>query len=124
MKENEIEINGVQYIKKELCNQTAPELNGMPFVIIRTQSAGVHFGYLKKRESTLAGIEVELIKSRRVWYWDGAASLSQMAVDGVNKPENCKFSMEVESIRLVAIEIISVTEKAQSNLTKVQIWKK
>lgn len=123
MKENEIEINGVRYIKKELCNQTASELNGMPFVIIRTQSAGVHFGYLKKRESTLAGIEVELIESRRVWYWDGAASLSQMAVDGVNKPENCKFSMEVESIQLVAIEIISVTEKAQSNLTKVKIWK-
>jgi len=94
-----------------------------PFVIIRTYSAGVHFGYLKKRESTLAGIEVELTNARRVWYWDGAATLSQMAVDGVKKPENCKFSVEVESIQLLAIEIISVTEKAKNNLQNVPIWK-
>jgi hypothetical protein len=91
-----------------------------PFVIIRTHSAGVHFGYLKSRN----GKEVTLTKSRRVWYWKGAASLSQMATDGVNVPKECKFTVEVESITLTeAIEIIPCTEKAKTNLQNVPVWK-
>ena len=57
------------------------------YVIVRTYSAGVFAGTLIKKE----GNEVEMHNARRLWYWDGAASLSQLAEEGVKKPENCKF---------------------------------
>ena len=109
---NEIFVNGERYVK---ATESTTE-----WVIIRTYSAGVHFGVLKRRE----GKEVELTTARRIWYWDGAASLSQMAVDGVSKPENCKFSVVVPSITLTeAIEIIPCTEKAVKSINGVKEWK-
>lgn len=90
------------------------------YVICRTYSAGVFAGYLKSRD----GQEVVLSNARRLWYWDGAASLSQLSVDGVSKPENCKFPCEVKSVILLqAIEILPCTEEAQLSIKNVPIWK-
>ena len=90
------------------------------YVIVRTYSAGVHAGTLESYE----GKEVVLKNARRLWYWDGAASLSQLAVDGVSKPENCKFPTEVAEILLTeAIEIIPTTIKAQESIASVKVWK-
>ena len=98
----------------------ADQQNGLPYVLIRTYSAGVHVGYLAERN----GKEVKLVNSRRLWYWDGAASLSQLALEGVRKPSNCKFSVELPQIELTeAIEIIQVTKEAQENIAKVPVWK-
>ena len=92
-----------------------------PYVIVRTYSAGVFAGTLENRE----GKEVTLSNARRLWYWEGAASLSQLAMEGVKKPESCKFPQEVDEILLTeAIEILSVTPEAQSNISKVPVWKK
>ena len=91
------------------------------YVIVRTYSAGVFAGYLVSRK----GKEVELRDARRLWYWDGAASLSQLAEDGVSKPENCKFPVEVKEVILTeAIEILSVTKKAQKSIKDVKVWMK
>ena len=91
----------------------------MKYVIIRTYSAGVFAGHLKKRK----GKEVDLVKARRLWYWSGAASLSQLAMEGVTKPGECKFPCEVDSITLTeAIEIIPCTGKAQKSIAAVKIW--
>ena len=118
---NEIEVNGIVYVKKDSVTQLAEKYDGMDYVIIRTYSAGVHAGYLKHRD----GKEVVLVNSRRIWYWDGAASLSQLAVDGVSKPENCKFAMSLPNIILTeAIEIIVCSEKAKNNIEGVPVWKK
>ena len=117
---NEAEINGKKYVLKGQELSLAKKVDGMKYVIIRTYSAGVFAGYLKKRE----GKEVELKQARRLWYWDGAASLSQLAIDGVSKPQNCKFPAEVENIILTeAIEIIPCSEKAQKSIGMVGIWK-
>lgn len=90
-------------------------------VIVRTYSAGVHYGTLASRD----GKEVVLNDSRRIWYWDGAASLSQMAVEGVSKPQNCKFSVPVAEILLTeAIEIIPATETADASISGVSPWRK
>ncbi|MCK4328755.1 hypothetical protein KAX02_02825 [candidate division WOR-3 bacterium] len=70
-------------------------------------------------------MEVELKNARRIWYWDGAASLSQLAMEGVSKPESCKFPCEVTKITLTeAIEIIPCTQKAIDSIRSVKIWKK
>ena len=52
--------------------------------------------------------------ARRLWYWQGAASLSQLAIDGVTQPTKCKFPEAVDRVELLqVIEILDVTQKAQ-----------
>lgn len=89
------------------------------YVIVRTYSAGVFAGELKERN----GKEVILKNARRLWYWSGAASLSQLATDGTNDPTECKFPCEVDEVLLLeAIEILSVTKKAKESIKSVKIW--
>lgn len=91
------------------------------YIICRTYSAGVFAGTLVSRN----GQEVELKQARRLWYWDGAASLSQLAMEGVTKPENCKFPCEVSSVVLLnAIELLPVTTQAKKSIAQVAIWKR
>ena len=90
------------------------------FVIVRTYTAGVFAGTLKKR----TGKEVELANARRLWYWQGAASLSQLAVSGTSKPEQCKFPVAVPSVTLTeVIEILDVTPEARKSIENVPVWK-
>jgi hypothetical protein len=90
------------------------------YVIVRTYSAGVFAGYLVRRN----GKEVKLTNARRIWYWKGAASLSQLAQEGTVCPNECKFPCEVDQVELTeAIEILSVTEKAKASIAEVPIWK-
>ena len=108
-------INGTTYVPETEATTIA---DGMKYVIVRTYSAGVHMGYLKDRK--IGGKEVTLVNARRAWYWAGAFTLSAMAVDGVSKPDECKFSTTVPEIILTeAIEIIPCTEKAKEILEGV-----
>lgn len=120
---DKIVIKGVTYVPEDSIQKLAPSVDGLRLVMVRTQDAGVHYGYLKERNSTPAGIEVTLVNARRAWYWSGAASLSQLATDGTSSPDACKFPCPVRSIDLVAIEIIDVTDAAKASLDKVEIWK-
>ena len=89
-------------------------------VIVRGDRSGVFFGTLAEKEGT----EVKLNNCRRLWYWDGAASISQLAVDGTTRPTNCKFTVTVDEIIITdAIEIIACTEKAADKIEKVAEWK-
>ena len=91
------------------------------YVIVRTYTAGVFAGELVSRK----GQEVVLKNARRIWYWSGAASLSQLAMEGTSDPNNCKFPCEVSRVELIqAIEIIDVTEKAKESIKAVPVWKK
>ena len=91
------------------------------YYIVRTYSAGVFAGEIESRN----GKEVIMNNARRLWYWDGAASLSQLAMEGVSKPENCKFPCEVNRIILLeAIEILYVTDIAKKSIKDVPIWKR
>ena len=90
------------------------------YVMVRTYSAGVFAGYLKSRK----GQEVELTTARRIWYWDGAASLSQLAQSGTSKPDKCKFPEPVDSVILTqAIEIIPISSVAQKSIEGVPVWR-
>jgi hypothetical protein len=114
-----IKIDEVEYVRKDGVNKPAEQVDGMPYVIVRTYSAGVFAGYLKSRD----GKEVSMVNARRLYYWDGAASLSQLAQDGVSKPQNCKFPCEVDVELTEAIEILPVSDKAQKSIKSVGIWK-
>ena len=98
----------------------AKTMKGKKYVIVRTYSAGVFAGYLESRQEK----EAVVLNARKIWYWDGAASLAQLAVDGTSKPENCKFPTEVSRIELTeVIEILDVTEKARKSIAGVPEWK-
>lgn len=92
------------------------------FVIIRTDSAGVHMGYLKSEEKVNGFYAVELVNTRRIWSWDGANCLSNLAIYGSKKPENCRISGVLPSNKLMAIEIILVTDKGKANLEAIPEW--
>lgn len=91
----------------------------MGYVICRTYSAGVFAGELESRD----GKEVVLTNARRLWRWDGAASLSQLAQTGTSKPEKCKFPIPVDRVTLTeAIEILEVTPAAKKSIEEVPVW--
>ena len=107
-------INGVEYIRKDSAKMSEN------YCIVRTYSAGVFAGEIESR----SGKEVVLKNARRIWYWSGAASLSQLAMEGTSQPEKCKFPCEVDTVMLTeAIEILPCTEKAQKSIKEVKVWK-
>ena len=86
-------------------------------VIIRGSRSGVEFGKLVAQN----GSEVTLENARR----SGAASLSQLAKDGTSNPNDCKFTVTVDSITILdAIEIIPCTDKAIKSIEEVSTWKR
>ena len=89
--------------------------------IIRTSDNDIHFAEI---ESRIDG-EAVLRNSRRIWYWSGAASTSQLAVDGVANPNECKFTIVVPKMTIRNIvEIIPCTEKATESLSGVKVWRR
>ena len=117
---NEIEVNGVKYVQKG-AHEAAPEMCADGFCIVRTFSAGVFAGYLPGWDGGKIGT---VTNARRLWYWSGAASLSQMAMEGVKNGSACKFSMIVPVTRLTEIiEVIPCSKAAFDNIQAVPVWK-
>ncbi len=114
---------------KQLCsifgpkNQQDPGLNNMVGnkVIIRTCSAGVHFGELFEK----SGEEVILKNARRLWRWktvNGGISLSEIANHGVDKTES-RISEAIKLIWLKAIEIIPCENSAIKSIEDQDVYK-
>ncbi len=110
---SEVTIDGVVYVPKT----QKPTGN---YVIVRSNMAGVFAGELELRE----GNGVILNNARRLWFWSGAATLSELAVKGVKNPDKCKFPIEVEKIILPEVcEIIPASEECRKSIAKVAEWK-
>lgn len=90
------------------------------YKIVRTYSAGVFAGYIDSR----IGREVIMKNARRIHQWAGAASLSQLAMEGTKNPEECRFPCEVDKVELLeVIEILDCTDEARISIQGVKIWK-
>lgn len=93
------------------------------YCIIRTYSAGVWFGNIQKLDGTVAIVT----NARRIWYWAGAASLSQLATEGTKTPNSCKFTVTItdeEGVYLPqVIEVLPCTKEAVENIKAVKEWK-
>lgn len=77
--------------------------------VVRTYSAGVHIG----KVVSVSGTEVELTESQRLWKWNGAFTLSEVANNGVGKES--RMSMPTDIYLSQSIEIIPTTEKARES---------
>lgn len=91
------------------------------YVIVRADKAGVFFGKLK--EVTEDGYSVVLEDTRKLWYWDGAAAVQEIAVHGVTRPDNCNFTVFVKEACVIGVcEIIPCTDEAIECIKNVKIW--
>ena len=113
----EITIDGVVYTPKS----TKLKKDKLTYCIVRTYSAGVFAGYV---DTNKKGKELTIYDSRRLWYWSGASSLSQLAKEGVKNPSDCKFPCKIEeTILKEVVEIIPATLACQKSIDGVSIWK-
>lgn len=112
-----ITIDEVKYIRADSV-QTAPDMSG-DFSIIRCDRSGVFAGIITKEEGNTATV----INVRRLWYWSGAMTLSQLALEGTKNPNECKFTAPNPEIRLKdVIEILPCTKKAEESILGVKVW--
>lgn len=89
--------------------------------IVRCDRAGVFYGEIEERN----GREIKLRNARCLWYWDGAATLLQLAAEGTKAASSCKFTMTIDSLEVLdAIEIIPCTDKAIKSIEGVEEWKR
>lgn len=75
------------------------------YVVVRTYSAGCFAGVLDSR----SGKEAMLSSARRLWYWSGANSLSELAMKGPSRPDECKFAVPITVLVTEVIEVIDAT---------------
>jgi hypothetical protein len=97
--------------------QTHPAIGR--YAVVRTYSAGVHFGQVAGVSNS--GKQVELANARRIWIWDGAFTLNEIATDGIT---GGKLSQQVSVIYLTeAIEIIPCSKDAERCLIQFSTHK-
>ena len=88
--------------------------------IVRCDRSGVFYGEIESR----AGQDVVMKNARCLWRWYGAASLMQLALEGVKQPKDCKFTVTVGSLEVLdAIEILPCTDAAVKSIEAVKLWK-
>jgi hypothetical protein len=89
-------------------------LKDVPICIIRTRDAGVHFGKLEFIANAQHGCyRVAMSNCRRLFNWQGAFTLNQVAVDG---PQSGRASIAHEIHIPQVIEVIPCTDKAIAKL--------
>lgn len=89
------------------------------YYIVRGDRSGVFFGRINYQD----GKEVQMTNARCIWYWCGAASIVELAQNGVKYPDKCKFTLAVEEITITdAIEMIPCTDKSTAIIKAVKEW--
>ena len=88
--------------------------------IVRCDRSGVFYGEIEKRD----GQNITMKHARCLWRWYGAASLMQLALEGVKQPESCKFTVTVDSLEVLdAIEILPCSGAAVESIEEVKPWR-
>lgn len=89
--------------------------------IVRCDKAGVFYGEIKLKTDTT----ITMANVRKVFYWDGACAVEELAKEGTIKPESCKLTVIVDEIELSNwCQIIPCTSKAVKILDNIAIWKR
>lgn len=89
-------------------------------VLVRGNRSGVFFGTLVYQN----GAEVKLYNCRKLYYWDGACAVEELSLNGTANPENCKFTVFVDSLIVSdMIQMILCTEISINSIESVKEWK-
>jgi serine/threonine-protein kinase RIO1 len=118
-----ISIDGTEYVQAQ--QQVRESLDGYRYVIVRSKDSGCWAGWedMEEAEEYRNFNRAKLINARRLWYWEGAATLSQLAEEGVKKPEGCKFPCEVAVVEVLGVcEVIYASPAARLSIAGVKVW--
>ena len=89
--------------------------------IICRSNMGVHSGVLDEAKSTET-VKV-LLKPRRLWRWHSRFTLTELALEGPVKPDQCKFSAEGPTTEITSptngFEILECTDAAMKAILAV-----
>lgn len=100
--------------------KTTKKSTALPYVIIRATGAGCHAGELVSERGT----RIELRNARRLWRWYGAQTLSELAVYGASRPEECRFAPPVaRQVILAACEIIYCQPEGEKMIRECSEWR-
>ncbi len=94
------------------------------FVIVRTYGMGCSYGELDPASTETLKI---LKNARKLHYWDGAATLAQLAETGTVCPEKCRFTAPVSRVELTSpqgFEVFDVTEAGRASIASVKEWRR
>lgn len=89
------------------------------YYIVRTVNAGVFFGKIKfiNKESIL------MQDVRKLWYWEGAYAVEELALHGTKKPNNCRFTVIIPEMEIAEpVQIIPCTKESVESIQAVEIW--
>lgn len=90
------------------------------YYVIRGDRSGVFAGNIEEKN----GQDVVLTNVRRLWCWNGACSISELAKNGTSTPEDCKFTVTLDKLELTdVIEIIPCTKEAEESIKGVKEWR-
>ena len=87
-------------------------------VIARMYRAGVFMGILAHIDSDI----VRLTNVRRIYYWQGALSVTDMASNGIKGGKVTKPCDVVEFNRSALVEINKCSDKAAECITAIKPW--
>ena len=94
--------------------------NSEQFYIVRADRAGVFFGKVKSKDAN----SVIMTEVRKIFYWEGASAVEQIATDGVSKPNDCKLTVIVDEMEIFTpIQIIPCSKKSILSLQAIREWK-
>ena len=108
-------IDGIEYVP--VGSIAGAKVDGLSPVIVRCTGAGCHFGYLVSRTDNTATLR----KSRRLWSWSGAFTLSELAESGPDVVGS-RFGVELtQDLELAAWhEILGVSAQALAKIALVK----
>lgn len=112
-------VDDVLYVRAD---RSATNKEG--YSVVRTSTAGVHIGFVEEFGTKYHHHQyAKLTSARRLHYWEGACSLSQVAMDGVNESKS-RISVAVPVIELTdVIEVIPCSDKAARFFQTAKEWK-
>lgn len=108
-------------IAVDACDQARFEdaaeiLKGLPPVIVRTRDAGVHFGRLAYIANAHGCYRVVLHGARRIWNWNGANTLNEIAIRG---PAGGKISEPTTNVIPQVIEVLPCTTESEAKINSI-----
>lgn len=89
--------------------------------IIRCDRAGVFYAEIAARRPLEK--EADLANARKIHYWDGAAAVEQIAMDGVDARSRLTVTVPFMTV-MDPIQVIQCTDKAIASLDAVKEWRR
>jgi hypothetical protein len=92
----------------------------MSYSIIRSDRFGVYFAEVKEQTET----KIVLKNARNIHYWEGAASVLQIANDPTKLKSSTRITVSVDELSITDnVMVIPCTEVAEKFLKEFPVWK-